>query len=81
MRRLTTTLIQCDISLQSWHPFIIAPLCGPVSYSSEILASLVFQDDEIPKDGRYDVDGSYVPKIVFLGNIKMLHSSHIKIQL
>lgn len=31
------------------------------------------EDDEIPKDGRYDVDGSYVPRIVFLdskGNFK-----------
>ncbi|XP_073239584.1 uncharacterized protein [Porites lutea] len=31
------------------------------------------EDDEIPKDGRYDVDGSYVPRIVFLdsdGNLK-----------
>lgn len=24
------------------------------------------EDDEIPKDGRYDLDGSYVPRIVFL---------------
>lgn len=24
------------------------------------------EDDEIPKDGEYDVDGSYVPRIVFL---------------
>lgn len=54
---------------------------GPVSHSSEILASLVFQDDEIPKDGRFDVDGSYVPRIVFLGNTKILYSSYIKIQL
>ena len=33
---------------------------------------MYFQDDEIPKDGKYDVDGSYVPRIVFLGNLKML---------
>ncbi|KAJ7378801.1 Thioredoxin domain-containing protein 12 [Desmophyllum pertusum] len=31
------------------------------------------EDDEIPKDGKYDADGSYVPRIVFLdsdGNLK-----------
>ena len=36
---------------------------------NKIIALISFQDNEDPKDGRFDVDGDYVPRIVFLGKV------------
>lgn len=56
---------------KSWCQFS-QDLKSKISESKEIaelsknFIMVNLEDDEIPKDGRYDVDGSYVPRIVFL---------------
>jgi hypothetical protein len=32
----------------------------------------ILQDDEIPSDEKFDLDGKYVPKILFLGILNQL---------
>ena len=33
-----------------------------------------WQDDEIPNDEKFNVDGTYVPRILFLGNSLVIQS-------